>query len=168
MNMKRTMLSLFVAFEMALAIACQAGPIPAPHGVDAISLDGKSTIAIGMDVTATQYDWGVVASGRVNIMAWFGPFRGIALAQAATVHTIVLDDGSVQSVVRTGRFSYTDLTNWVPGYSSGIKYYWATAEVTVVVGKRNLAGFNIYRSDTGQLIASVPLSPVVAGNMAIY
>jgi hypothetical protein len=120
-----------------------------------------------MSVTAEQQGSGVVAKGPVSISSLFGAFRGVAHAQAVSVETTVLDDGSVESVVRTGRFSYSDLTNWVPGYSAGIKYYWAVAEVTVIAGQVNAAGFKIVGADDGILIASVPVSPLVLGSIPI-
>jgi hypothetical protein len=141
--------------------------VPAPYGGGNISLDGHNPIALGLTVTADQYDWGVAVKGLVNIMSYAGPFKGVALGHATSVETKNLDDGTVQSVVRTAPLWYSDLTNWVPGYSDGIKYCWAVAEVTVAAGKANSAGFKIIRASDGTVIASVPVSPLVLGSIPI-
>jgi hypothetical protein len=165
--MKRVLSTASALAVLALATPCLASTIAAPYGSGTITLDGKNPIAVGLTVTAQQYSWGMWVNGNVNIMAYAGPFKGVALGRAASVETKTLPDGTVQSVVHTGPFWYSDLTNWVPGYSSGIKYCWALADVTVLKGKTNSVGFTIYRADNGAVIASVPPMPVITGAVPI-
>jgi hypothetical protein len=133
-----------------------------PNGASSISLDGKNTIAVGFSINKTP----TLVSGYVNIMAWFGPFRGIALTNVANVSSFSSGDTTV-CIVDSGKFSYTDLTNWVPGYSSGIKYYWATARYVVIkTGDQFSVGFTIFNANTGE--ATVNVGPLPAkGNLQL-
>lgn len=151
---------------MALAIPSMAATIQVPSG-SAITLDGKNPIAVYTNVSVTKFSLFTITSGKVNIMAYAGPFKGVALANAASVDNSV-QNGVNQMVIHTARFWYSDLSNWIPGYSSTIQYCWAYADVTVLQGPGvNSVGFTIRRADNGNIIASVPPMPLISGAITV-
>lgn len=81
---------------------------------------------------------------NVRIMSYAGPFKGVALGTVISCLGEANENVVSNATIKTAKFWYSDMTNWVMGHSDTIKYYWATAEVNLVrSGNEILVGFSI-------------------------
>jgi hypothetical protein len=163
--MKRVFTICGAVAVVALAMPCQAALSTAPTGSGAISIDGVHRTTFAVSVSQTKFSTWSIVSGTVKITSLYDTvFRGLVDTKVASID--YAKDGSDSVVIHTPTFSFTDLTNWVPGYSSGIKYYWAVADIKVVkVNGMYQFGFTIYRADNKQIVADIPPMKLVAGSI---